>query len=328
MAQKPLCASDERQPVDFRFDDQVVIVTGAGQGLGRAHALEYAQRGAKVVVNDLGGSTEGAGGDGAVARMVADEIVAAGGKAIVNTDSVDQGERIVEQAMDVFGRVDVVVNNAGILRDSSFAKMAASDWDGVYRTHLLGSYRVTRAAWPHMIAARYGRIVMTSSIAGLYGNFGQANYAAAKLGLVGLAQTLAIEGAAKNILVNAVAPIAGSRLTAAVLPQAALDALRPEYITPLVLLLTHEAAPATGKLFEAGGGQVHQTRWQQAEGAYFEGSFTPEQLATRWDRVTGFDHPYNATSVAEANARIEAKLGIDLGLSPAHGIASSALRKA
>lgn len=238
----------------LRFDDRVVIVTGAGNGLGKSHALEFARRGARVVVNDLGGGIAGDGASGSVAQAVVNEIKAAGGEAVANADSVEAGDRIVETAMDAYGRVDVVVNNAGILRDASFAKMTDADWDIIYRVHLFGSYKVTRAAWPHMRAANYGRVVMTTSVAGVYGNFGQANYAAAKLGIFGLAQTLAIEGATKNILCNTVGPTAGSRLTATVLPKEVLEALKPEYVTPAVVLLGHESCPVTGKLFEVGGG--------------------------------------------------------------------------
>ncbi|WP_232059190.1 SDR family oxidoreductase [Kineobactrum salinum] len=239
--------------MDLRFDNRVVIVTGAGQGLGRSHALEFARRGAKVVVNDLGGATSGGGKSEVVADQVVAEILAMGGEAIASTDSVEDGDKIVQAAMDTFGRVDVVVNNAGILRDASFAKMTDEDWDLIYRVHLYGSYKVTRAAWPHMREAGYGRVIMTTSVAGIYGNFGQANYSAAKLGLFGLTQSLAIEGASKNIRVNAVGPTAGSRLTATVLPKEVVEVLKPEYVTPAIILLTHESAQETAKLYEVGG---------------------------------------------------------------------------
>ena len=302
--------------MDLRFDDRTVIVTGAGQGLGRAHALEFGRRGARVVVNDLGGSTSGGGANTSVAQTVVNEIRAAGGEATANTDSVEDGARIVECAMDAYGRVDVVVNNAGILRDASFAKMSDADWDLIYRVHLLGSMRVTRAAWPHLRAAGYGRVIMTTSVAGIYGNFGQANYSAMKLGLVGLGKTLALEGASKNILVNAVGPTAGSRLTESVLPKEVTDALKPEYVTPLVVLLSHENSNTTGRLFEVGGGWVSETRWEQTEGVYFEEAFTPEALAGRWAEATSFENARHASSVLESKNGIKERTGRDFALTP------------
>lgn len=302
--------------MDLRFDDRVVVVTGAGQGLGRSHALEYARRGARVVVNDLGGSATGAGSSGLAAEQVAAEIKAMGGEAAANTDSVEQGDKIIQTALDAFGRIDIVVNNAGILRDASFAKMTDEDWDLIYRVHLLGSYKVSKAAWPHMRDAHYGRIVMTTSVAGIYGNFGQANYSAAKLGLVGLAQTLAIEGASRNILVNSVGPTAGSRLTATVLPKEAVDALKPEYVTPAVILLTHESSTETGKLFEVGGGWVSQTRWEQTQGVFFQNDFTAEELRARWPEATSFESSRHDATVAASKSGIKERLGRDIALSP------------
>jgi 3-hydroxyacyl-CoA dehydrogenase/3a,7a,12a-trihydroxy-5b-cholest-24-enoyl-CoA hydratase len=300
----------------LRFDDRVVIVTGAGQGLGRTHALEFARRGAKLVVNDLGGSASGAGSNASLAHALVDEIVALGGAAVANTDSVEDGGRIVETAMDAFGRIDVVVNNAGILRDSSFAKMTDEDWDLVYRVHLLGGFRVTRAAWPHMRASGFGRVVFTTSVAGIYGNFGQANYAAAKLGLVGMAQTLAWEGVSKNVHVNSIAPTAGSRLTATVLPPEVTQALKPEYVTPVVVFLAHESCTETGKLFEVGGGWVSQTRWEQTQGVYFEEAYSAEDLVVRWPEATSFDNARHARSVAEAKTGIKERAGRDIALAP------------
>lgn len=303
----------------LRFDDRVVIVTGAGNGLGRSHALEFARRGARVVVNDLGGGTAGQGASGSVAEAVVDEIEALGGAAVANTDSVEDGDKIVQTAMDSYGRVDVVVNNAGILRDASFAKMTDQDWDLAYRVHLLGAFRITRAAWPFMRGAGFGRIVMTSSIAGIYGNFGQANYAAFKLGLFGLAQTLAIEGASKNVTVNTIAPTAGSRLTATVMPQDVLDVLRPAYVTPAVIMLTHESCAVSGKLFEVGGGWVSQTRWEQTQGLYFPSSFTAEDLLDKWDVATSFENSRHASVLTESKTGLQEKLGLDLTLAPQRG---------
>src|SRR5215471_20128469 len=217
----------------LRFDGKVALVTGAGGGLGRSHALLLASRGAKVVVNDLGGSFTGEGKSASAADKVVAEIKAAGGEAVANYDSVEDGDKIVKTAIDTWGRLDILVNNAGILRDVSFAKMTQQDWDLVYKVHVLGAFRCTHAAWPIMRDAGYGRIIMTSSAAGIYGNFGQANYSMAKLGLHGFAQTLAAEGKKRNIVVNTIAPIAGSRMTETVLPKELLDALKPEYVSAL-----------------------------------------------------------------------------------------------
>jgi 3-hydroxyacyl-CoA dehydrogenase/3a,7a,12a-trihydroxy-5b-cholest-24-enoyl-CoA hydratase len=302
--------------MSLRFDDRVVIVTGAGNGLGRSHALEFARRGAKVVVNDLGGGIAGEGASKSVAQTVVDEIKTAGGEAVANTDSVEHGDKIIQTAMDTYGRIDVVVNNAGILRDASFAKMTDEAWDIIYRVHLYGSYKVSRAAWPHMRAANFGRIVMTTSVAGVYGNFGQANYAAAKLGIFGLAQTLAIEGAAKNILCNTVAPTAGSRLTATVLPEEVLKVLKPEYVTPAVVLLSHESSTENGKLFEVGGGWVSQTRWEQTQGVFFREDFDADALKAKWADVTNFDNARHASKISESKTGMEERLGRRMELAP------------
>lgn len=235
----------------LRFDGRVVVITGAGAGLGRSHALFFAQRGAKVVVNDLGGSAHGQGQSSAAAQRVVDEIKAAGGTAVANADSVEHGERIIKTAIDAFGRIDVLVNNAGILRDVSFAKMTREDWDLIMRVHVNGAFACTHAAWPYMRDQGYGRVLFTTSAAGLYGNFGQANYAAAKLGLVGFSNTLAIEGEKKNVRVNAIAPIAASRLTETVMPRDMLENLKPEYVTPLVAWLSHEDCAETGEIGRA-----------------------------------------------------------------------------
>src|SRR6185503_1409105 len=193
----------------LRYDGKVVIITGAGNGLGRSHALLFGSRGAKVVVNDLGGGHTGEGKSSAAADKVVEEIKALGGEAVANYDSVENGDKIVKTAVDAFGTVDIVINNAGILRDVSFAKMTKEDWDIIQRVHLNGSFSVSYAAWPILREKGYGRIIMTTSAAGIYGNFGQANYSAAKLGILGLGQTLALEGRSKNIHVNTIVPIAG-----------------------------------------------------------------------------------------------------------------------
>src|SRR6185312_15339364 len=286
---------------EVRFDGRVAIITGAGNGLGRSHALLLASRGAKVVVNDLGGSIHGGGKSSAAADKVVEEIKAAGGEAVANYDSVEDGAKIVQCALDTFGRIDIVVNNAGILRDTSFQKMSDEDWDLIYRVHVLGGFRVTRAAWNHMRDAGYGRVVFTASAAGIYGNFGQANYSMAKLGLVGLSNTLALEGHKKNVLVNTIAPIAGSRLTETVLPKELLDALRPEYVSPLVAYLCHESCTDTGGLYEVGGGYFAKLRWERTLGKKFKlgKAIEPEALAAAWPEVTSFEkseHPADITS--------------------------------
>ena len=285
---------------ELRFDGKVVIVTGAGGGLGRSHAVLFASRGAKVVVNDLGGSMHGGGGDQKAADLVVAEIKEAGGEAVANYDSVEDGDKIVQTAMDTYGRIDVVVNNAGILRDKSFHKMTVDDWEIIQRVHVNGSFRVTHAAWPHMREQGFGRVVMTASAAGIYGNFGQANYSAAKLGLVGFGNTLAIEGGRKGIHVNTIAPIAGSRLTETVLPPDLIDALSPEYVSPLVAWLCHEECEENGGLFEVGGGYFAKLRWERTKGhtVRLGRKITPETVQKAWSVITDFkeaEHPSNIT---------------------------------
>mgnify|MGYP002630621417 CR=1 FL=1 len=295
---------------ELRFDDRVAIVTGAGNGLGRSHALLLASRGAKVVVNDLGGAATGGGASASAADLVVEQIKAAGGEAVANHDSVEDGAAIVQTALDAFGRIDIVVNNAGILRDSTFQKMTEQDWDLIYRVHVLGSFRVTHAAWPHMRAQEYGRIVMTASAAGIYGNFGQANYAMAKLGLTGLSNTLAVEGRKKNILVNTIAPLAGSRLTETILPKSITEALTPDLVSPLVALLVHENCEETGGLYEVGGGFFGKLRWERAAGKMFRlgRAVTPEAVANVWDDVVDFEHSEHPSDINASMAPIMANL--------------------
>jgi 3-hydroxyacyl-CoA dehydrogenase/3a,7a,12a-trihydroxy-5b-cholest-24-enoyl-CoA hydratase len=287
---------------DLRFDNRVAIVTGAGNGLGRSHALLLASRGTKVVVNDLGGGHTGGGKSSAAADKVVEEIKAAGGDAVANYDSVEDGVKIVQCALDSFKRLDIVVNNAGILRDTSFPKMTQEDWDLIYRVHVLGSFRVTQAAWNHMRDAGYGRVIMTASAAGIYGNFGQANYSMAKLGLYGFAQTLAIEGRKRGVHVNTIAPIAGSRMTETILPPDVVAALKPEFVSPLVAWLCHESCEETGALFEVGGGFVGKLRWERAEGALFRLSraMTPEGVESKWSAICDFGKSTHPTNVTES----------------------------
>ena len=294
----------------IRFQDQVVIVTGAGGGLGRAHALLFAKHGAKVVVNDLGGSTHGEGANASAAARVVEEIRAAGGTAVANHDSVTDGEKIVQHALDVFGRIDVVVNNAGILRDKTFHKMEDADWDLVYKVHVEGAYKVTRAAWPHMREQNYGRVIFTASTSGIYGNFGQSNYGMAKLGLYGLTRTLAIEGRKNNILVNAIAPTGGTRMTEGLIPPQVFEQLKPELVSPLVVYLASQACAETSGLFEVGGGWIGKTRWERSLGAGFDprAGFSPEDVAEHWQQICDFDDAVHPADNLEALKEMMANL--------------------
>jgi 3-hydroxyacyl-CoA dehydrogenase/3a,7a,12a-trihydroxy-5b-cholest-24-enoyl-CoA hydratase len=287
---------------ELRFDGKVVIVTGAGGGLGRSHALLFARRGAHVVVNDLGTAKDGTGRSSNAARAVVDEIKAAGGSAIDNGDSVEDGGKIVAAALDAFGRVDVVVNNAGILRDASFGKMTDVDWDLVYRVHVLGAFQVTKAAWEPMRQQGFGRVLFTSSAAGLYGNFGQANYAMAKAALTGLARTLAVEGARKNVFANVIAPVAGSRMTEAVLPSDVVAALQPEHVSPLVAWLCHESCAENGGVFEVGGGFFAKVRHERSAGLVVDAKTpaSPELVRDRFAEVVDFSNATHPEDIAAA----------------------------
>jgi 3-hydroxyacyl-CoA dehydrogenase/3a,7a,12a-trihydroxy-5b-cholest-24-enoyl-CoA hydratase len=294
----------------IRFDGKVAIVTGAGGGLGRSHALLLASRGAKVVVNDLGGSFTGEGKSASAADKVVAEIKEKGGEAVANYNSVEDGDQIVKTAIDTWGRIDILVNNAGILRDVSFQKMTQADWDLVYKVHVFGTYKVTAAAWNLMRDQGYGRIINTSSAAGIYGNFGQANYSMAKLGIHGFTQTLAAEGRKRNIIVNTIAPIAGSRMTETVLPKELLDALKPEYVSALVAKLAHESMEDTGGLYEVGGGFYSKLRWERTKGKTFRlgRAITPEDIDSSWKDVTSFDGAEHPGSVAESMQPIMANV--------------------
>jgi len=295
---------------ELRFDGKVALVTGAGGGLGRSHALLLASRGAKVVVNDLGGSFTGDGKSSSAADKVVAEIKEKGGEAVANYDSVEDGDKIVKTAIDAFGKIDIVINNAGILRDVSFKKMTQQDWDLVYKVHVLGAFRVTHAAWPYMNDAGYGRIINTASAAGIYGNFGQANYAMAKLGIHGFTQTLAAEGRKRNVVVNTIAPIAGSRMTETVLPKELLDALKPEYVSALVAKLAHDSTEDTGGLYEVGGGFFAKLRWERSTGKTFRlgRTITPEDVSASWKDITQFDKTEHPGSVAESMQPIMANV--------------------
>jgi NAD(P)-dependent dehydrogenase (short-subunit alcohol dehydrogenase family) len=258
----------------IRFDNRVAIVTGAGNGLGRAHALLLASRGAKVVVNDPGGAVDGKGGDHAAADKVVDEIKKAGGQAVANYDSVADAKaaaNIVKTAVDSFGTVDIVVNNAGVLRDKTFHNMTVEDFDFVVKVHFLGTAYVTRAAWPILRAKAYGRVVVTSSNSGIYGNFGQSNYGGAKLAVVGFMNALRLEGQKYNIMVNALAPVAGTRMTESLMTPEVLEKLRPEYVSPMVAYLCSEQCQRTGEIWSAGAGYFARIEYREAPGVRIQG---------------------------------------------------------
>ena len=271
------------------FTGRVAIVTGAGGGLGRLHALALAARGAKVVVNDLGGALDGTGGSATAAQKVVDEIKAAGGEAIANGASVTDFaavQAMVQQAIDAWGRVDILVNNAGILRDKSFAKMELDDFRLVVDVHLMGAANCTKAVWAHMVAQKYGRILMTTSSTGLYGNFGQANYGAAKMALVGLMQTLSIEGVKNDIRVNCLAPTAATRMTEGLLPPEVMEAIRPETVVPAMLVAVSEQAP-TRTIFCAGAGTYEAAHITLTQGVHLGLTpDTPERLLAALAQVT------------------------------------------
>jgi len=282
---------------DLGFDGKVAIITGAGGGLGRSHALELARRGALVVVNDLGGSVDGTGSGTSAAQAVVDEITAAGGDAVANYDSVatpEGGRAIVQTAVDAWGRVDIIINNAGILRDASFKNMDADKVSAVLDVHLRGAFNVTQPAWEMMRNQGYGRIVNTASGAGVFGNFGQTNYGAAKMGLVGLTRVLAVEGAKNNIKANAIAPVAKTRMTEDILGPAA-DKLMPEVVTPVVAYLAHEDCPVTGEVYSCGGGRVARIFIGVTRGIT-DPDLTVETVRDRFDEIRdedGYEVPAN-----------------------------------
>ncbi|MFA9563356.1 MAG: SDR family oxidoreductase [Acidimicrobiales bacterium] len=293
---------------DIGYDNKVAIITGAGGGLGREHALLLASRGARIVVNDLGGSVDGSGSEAGTAQRVVDEIEAAGGEAVANTDSVatpEGGEAIVQTAIDAFGRVDIVVNNAGILRDKTFHNMTPDLLDPVLDVHLKGAFHVTRPAWVHFREQGYGRVVCTASSAGVLGNFGQTNYGAAKMGLVGFTRVLAVEGAKYNIKANAIAPIAKTRMTEDLLG-ALGDKLEASEVAPVVAWLVHEDCPVSGEVYSVGGGMVARMFIGLTEGIY-EPGLTVETVRDQFDKIrdeSGYTVP------AQASDELQKLLGL------------------
>ncbi|MEC9414680.1 MAG: SDR family NAD(P)-dependent oxidoreductase [Pseudomonadota bacterium] len=276
----------------INFEDKVVIITGAGGGLGRSHALEFAKRGAKVLVNDLGGEVDGSGGSSEAANNVVKEITDAGGIAIPNGSSVidDKGvKNMVDQAMDEFGRIDILINNAGILRDKSFSKMEIEDFTIVTDIHLMGSVKPTKMVWEIMKEQNYGRILVTTSSTGLYGNFGQSNYGAAKLGLVGFVNTLKLEGQKYNINCNVLCPVAYTRMTANLMPPEAEELLTPSSVTPAVIYLSSENGP-TGIILCAGAGVYSEAKIMESDGENLGLNASAEDLEKNWDKISDFSN--------------------------------------
>ncbi|MFC4536061.1 SDR family oxidoreductase [Sphaerisporangium dianthi] len=296
---------------ELRFDGKVAVVTGAGHGLGRSHALLLAERGAKVVVNDLGGALDGTGASAGPAAEVAELITKNGGEAVANADNVatpEGAEAVVQAARDAFGRVDIVVNNAGILRDKSLGKMAVEEFDAVLAVHVRGSFLVSRAAFPHMKEQQYGRIVNTSSPAGLFGNFGQANYSTAKMGLVGLTKTLGIEGARAGIKANAIAPIAWTRMTESLLPAEFEERFTADRVSPLVAFLAHESCETSGEVFSVGAGRIARVFVAEGPG-WRTDDLTVEAIRDNWEAILAEEPYLRPTTLGEqATASMKAML--------------------
>ncbi|KAI1283199.1 Peroxisomal multifunctional enzyme type 2 [Halotydeus destructor] len=300
----------------LRFDGRVAIVTGAGGGLGREYALLLAERGASVVVNDLGGSRSGEGSSQKAADLVVNEIKAKGGKAVADYNSVEEGDKIVKTAIDTFGRIDILINNAGILRDKSILKTTIEDWDLIHRVHLRAVFITCKAAWPYFKEQKFGRIIVTASTAGIYGNFGQANYSAAKIGLIGLSNTLSVEGSKYNIHSNAIVPVAGSRLTEDILPENLWKTLKPQFVAPVVGWLAHETCPDSGGVYEAAGGWIGKYRWSRSLGKAFvpPENLTLEGVRDSWSEITDLT---NATQPASVHEQMSQLVNLLSGDAPA-----------
>jgi NAD(P)-dependent dehydrogenase (short-subunit alcohol dehydrogenase family) len=290
---------------DVGFEGRVAIITGAGGGLGREHALLLASRGAQVVVNDLGGAVDGTGSSAGPAQKVVEEIEALGGVAVADPNSVattEGAEGMVKTALDAFGRVDIVINNAGILRDKSFKNMTPDLWDPVIAVHLTGAYNVTRAAWPHFCEQAYGRIVSTSSSAGIFGNFGQANYGAAKMGIVGLTHVWAQEGGKYNIRANAIAPVARTRMTEEILGPL-VEKVDPALVSPVVAYLASEECSVNGEIYSVGAGRVSRIFIAEAPG-FFKKDLTIEDVRDNWDTIRAEADYVIPTNVNDEFARL------------------------
>lgn len=304
--------------MSIRFDGRVAIVTGSGIGLGRSHALGLAERGAKLVINDLGVSTDGQGASSEAAEAVVSEIKAMGGDAIAHGADVSNEEQVadmVAKTMEAFGRIDIVVNNAGILRDKTFSKMTMADFRKVVDVHLIGSANVTHACWPIMREQGYGRVVLTSSASGLYGNFGQANYGAAKAAMMGMMNVLHLEGARDDIRVNCLAPTAATRMTESLMPPQALELLKPETITPGLLYLVSEDAPSR-VIMSAGAGCFAQTRVYETPGILLEGGDnTPENVAAQFPQLNDGEGQEELTDAFAQTKKYARKAAEAAGLS-------------
>jgi NAD(P)-dependent dehydrogenase (short-subunit alcohol dehydrogenase family) len=296
--------------MNIRFDGKVAIVTGAGNGLGRSHALALAARGARIVVNDLGGARDGVGASSDAAREVVALIEQQGGEAIAhgaNVANMTEVEDMVKQAMDKWGRVDILINNAGILRDKSFAKMSLDDFKLVLDVHLMGSVNCTKAVWEIMRQQNYGRVVMTTSSSGMYGNFGQSNYGAAKMAVLGLMNTLALEGAKNDIKVNALSPTAGTRMTEDLMPREMFELLTPESVTAGALTLCHENAP-TRYILCAGAGGYASTRLFETDGIYLSAEQqSPENVLAQWDGVSDTNNQQQLESAGKQTEKFLVK---------------------
>lgn len=302
----------------IRFDDQVVIITGAGNGLGKSHALEFARRGAKVVVNDLGGARDGSGSSSDAADEVVSQIEREGGEAMANGANVadyDQVAAMVADAVDKWGRVDVLVNNAGILRDKTFAKMDLADFQLVLDVHLKGTVNCTKAVWEMMKEQQYGRIVMTSSSSGIYGNFGQTNYGAAKMGIIGFMNSLAIEGQKYGIHVNSLAPIAATRMTEDLMPENVLQLLQPEAVTPAVVFMGSREAP-TRQIIAAGAGVFARVVIQESPGVFLPAEQRDaDHVASAWSDIANSDGQVELQAGGEQTMKFLAKAAEAMGIS-------------
>jgi NAD(P)-dependent dehydrogenase (short-subunit alcohol dehydrogenase family) len=298
---------------EFRFDGRVAVVTGAGGGLGRAYALLLAARGAKVVVNDLGGTFDGSGADSTPAQKVVDEIKSAGGEAVANYDSVSEWESaqsIIKTAVDTYGKIDILINNAGILRDKSLLKMEMEDYRKIMSVHLDGTFFCTKAAFAHMREQAYGRIVSTASAAGLYGNFGQTNYGAAKMGIAGMMNSVAQEGARYNILANTIVPTAGTRLTFTVMPEEVIGKIKPEFVAPIVAWLCSEQCQESAKMYSAGGGYFSRAAVVEGPGILFDPSkeITIEMVVEKLDQIKSLEGGREFASAMEQAGLILSKM--------------------